>query len=1002
MSLSKNLIPGFFIFFSFLVVQAQYRLDNWTTDDGLPQNSVYAVVQTRDNYIWLATLDGLVRFDGVRFTVFNKSNSPGISNNRFVYLYEDAYGDLWAGTEQSGIVRLHDGRFTSYGLESGLSSLRVVWLSGDAEGNVIVYPPGMNPAVKWSGEKFVPVEPSTQSGNAPVASQSIFCGRNDAEIECYAGGAHRRFSFSEGFPNLRLSLFHNSARGADDSIWIPAADSRLLKIAPDRSFQEFTARDGLPDFPIRMIAGGSRPQLLARDKLGSLWLTDVATMQNQLLTPHAPETIRHPTDVRAAFEDREGNIWLGTTRGGLFRIRKQFITTFSKAHGLTQNNVYPIYQDRHGVVWVGTTNGLFKHQDDSFSQVKEAPAVDINAISEDHSGRVIFSSGESVWAIENGRLVRVADAAAQLRIIYAMHAQDDGTLWLGGQGGLVRLREGVRTHYTINDGLAGDELKVIIGDGDGGVWIGSYGGLTHYKDGRFTNWTENDGLPSHTIRSLYRDADGVLWIGSYDGGLARFKDGRFTAYNIKNGLHNDGVFQILEDSRNNFWISSNRGIYRVSKRELNEFADGRRSSISSIAYGKSDGMLNVECNGGRSPAGIKTIDGRLWFPTQDGVAVIDPKNVTVNPNPPPVAVEGIKIDNESVAVEKMLFAIQNPLSAIEIESNRQNFEIEYTALSFINAENTRFRYRLEGLQENWVEAGARRTAYYSSVPPGDYTFRVIAANSDGIWNEEGRTFRITVMPPFYRTWWFLSLAVLLVGGLAYSAFKLRLNQLENARSSQEEFSRKLLVSQELERQRIAAALHDTLGQSLLIIKNRVALAQSEIDKKKAVEEQLGELSDSATAAIDECREIAYNLLPYQIGRFGLSKTLYGIFMRINEVTDIAATAEIEDIDRILSEEAQINAYRIVQEGVNNIIKHSRASNASLVVRTNRSEITLLVKDDGRGFVQIETAHGSDNGVGFGLVGLAERVRMLGGSYKIDSAPGRGTSIFVTLPGSQIG
>ncbi len=300
------------------------------------------------------------------------------------------------------------------------------------------------------------------------------------------------------------------------------------------------------------------------------------------------------------------------------------------------------------------------------------------------------------------------------------------------------------------------------------------------------------------------------------------------------------------------------------------------------------------------------------------------------------------------------------------------------------------------MDEDWVEAGTRRTAYYSFVPPGEYTFRVIAANSDGVLNEEGRSLRIAVLPPFYRTWWFLTLAALFFIGLTYSVFKFRLNQVEKARKAQEEFSRKLLASQEQERQRIAAELHDSLGQSLLIIKNRIALAQTDIDEKETVEEQLAELSDSAASAIEECREIAYNLRPFQISRFGLSKTLYGIFMRINDVTDINAAAEIDDIDKLLTDEAQINVFRIVQECVNNIIKHSHASEALLAVKQNDGEIILLIEDNGRGFEPNEKPTIINKIGGFGLIGIAERVKMLDGSYEIDSTEGKGTSIRIKL------
>ena len=444
-------------------------------------------------------------------------------------------------------------------------------------------------------------------------------------------------------------------------------------------------------------------------------------------------------------------------------------------------------------------------------------------------------------------------------------------------------------------------------------------------------------------------------------------------------------------------MSSNHGIYRVSKKELDEFADGKRTSVTSVAYGKSDGMLNVECNGGRWPAGIKTRNGKLWFPTQDGVAVIDPDAVPVNPQPPPVMIESFLLDRAPVALD----------GEVRIQPNQENFEIQYTALSYISSEDLRFKYKLEGLDREWVDAGTRRTAYYSHVRPGSYTFKVIAANRDGVWNMQGASIRLNVLPRFYQTWWFPTLIALSIFSLGFAAYRRRVNRLERAHKTQEEFSHKLLQSQENERQRIAAELHDSLGQSLLIIKNRVALAQRDIDEKETVEEQLGELSHSATSAIEECREIAYNLRPFQLDRFGLSKTLSGIFMRIGEVTDIHATTEIDTIDDLLTDEAQVNVYRIVQECANNIIKHSQATEAMLIVKRNGREITLLVQDNGRGFVKEPAARAGISSVplaaggsqtkrsGFGLIGIAERVKMLHGNCEIESD--QGTSIRIRIP-----
>jgi signal transduction histidine kinase len=433
---------------------------------------------------------------------------------------------------------------------------------------------------------------------------------------------------------------------------------------------------------------------------------------------------------------------------------------------------------------------------------------------------------------------------------------------------------------------------------------------------------------------------------------------------------------------------------------LNDFAEGRTNAITANSYGVADGMANRECNGGGEPAGWKTREGKLWFPTVKGPVVVEPGKVTTNLLPPPVAIEQVLIDKTTA----------DPRGDVEIQPGKGDLEVHYTGLSFVDPEKVRFRYSLGGYDDGWVDAGTRRVAYYTNIPPGRYRFRVIASNNVGVWNEAGATFTFYLRPYFYQTWWFYALAILSLGGLGLLIYRGRMRKLRDTHAAQqafsrrlieaqEEFSRKLLASQEQERQRIAAELHDSLGQSLLIIKNRIALAQSDIDEKETVEEQLSELSNSTTSAIEEVREIAYNLRPFQISRFGLSKTLYGIFMRINEVTDINATAEIDDIDALLTDDAQINVYRIVQECVNNIIKHSHATEALLAIKHNDGEITLLIEDNGRGFIQQENSTDNRKIGGFGLLGIAERVRMLNGSYQIDSGAGRGTSVRIRLRSS---
>lgn len=306
---------------------------------------------------------------------------------------------------------------------------------------------------------------------------------------------------------------------------------------------------------------------------------------------------------------------------------------------------------------------------------------------------------------------------------------------------MAKYQNGVFTTYTAKDGLIGAEIFVIHEDKAGQLWIGTDAGLVKFVDGVFTAFTEKDGIAANIVRTVSEDNEGALWIGMYDSGLYRFKQGRFTHFTTNEGLFDNGAFRIIEDSKANFWISCNLGIYRVKKAELDDFAEGRIRKVSSIPYNKRDGMLNSECNGAGQPAGIKASDGRIWFPTQQGVVVINPEAVPINSQPPPVIIESLIIDTQRVPLR----------SPVTIQPGQIYFEISYSGLSFINPELVKFKYRLEGLDADWIDAATRRVAYYSHLPAGKYRFVVKAANRDGVWNEQGATIEILVLPPFWRT-----------------------------------------------------------------------------------------------------------------------------------------------------------------------------------------------------------------------------------------------------------
>ena len=512
-------------------------------------------------------------------------------------------------------------------------------------------------------------------------------------------------------------------------------------------------------------------------------------------------------------------------------------------------------------------------------------------------------------------------------VVHAIHQDRAGVIWFGTAGGLVSYEHGRSRTYTTRDGLPHNRVTAIRETRDRALWLGTPAGLARFSDGQFTRYGEASGLSGEHVRVIHEDTDGVLWIGSYDGGLTRIKDGVFTKYTTKDGLFDYGVFQILEDDRGDFWISCNRGIYRVSRRELNEFAAGRIRSITSVAYGKRDGLSTLECNGGNQPAGARTRDGRLWFPTQGGVAVIDPHDVKTARQPPSVLLEQVAINNQPSAIHDL----------VRLLPGQQILEIQYTGISFTNPEQVHFKYKLEGLEDDWTPVGTRRTAYYSHLPPGEYTFRVLAANRDGIWNAQGASIRIVVVPPLWRTWWFRSIGLLVIAATVVLIYHRRVSRLQKAHAAQEAFSRQLIASQERERGRIAAELHDGLGQNLLIIKNRAFMAGSKIADPPAALAQLAEISATAALAVEEVREIARNLRPYQLDRLGLTLALKDIIEKVSDTSVIDVTADIDELAGVLPPEAEINLYRIVQEGINNVVKHSGAATCACRRQTRAAD-----------------------------------------------------------------
>ncbi len=1008
----KRVIPFCSVFATILLgllthavasAQPRYQFDHWTTDDGLPQNAVNAILQTRDGYLWLATFDGLVRFDGSQFTVFNKGNTKGIGANRFDLLFEDQHGDLWAMTEDSWLVKYHAGVFTTYTPNEGLPPWAIQQIEEDEEGNFqIVSREGI---AKWKDGRFItsPLEeilPTSVGAKWVLGNRLAWLAAGN--LYWYAHGRLTTYSIQSGLPSLNIISVGEDQHG---TFWIHTRDAGLVRVK-DNQFTAYQVK--------------ARPSWVQEDRKENIWLAwkgRLGQLKDGHLTRYTPSQEFLAFENTSFYEDREGSLWIGVS-DGLYRAREVAISVLTKQDGLSSDNVYSIYEDRTGVLWFGTWgDGVtkFKNGCTAHYRMQEGLAGSfITTLYEDRDGYMWIGTTRKLYHLDRRILSDCSNRYLDGQLhaypdpngffgegVWVIHQDRAGCLWFGTSNGVIKYEGGSYARYTTADGLAGDDVKAILEDRDGRLWFGTWGGLSSFDGRRFTSYTEQDGLAVNHIRTLYEDADGTLWIGTYDGGLSRLKDGRFTRYTTNDGLFNNGVFQILEDQRGYFWLSCNKGIYRVKRQELNDFADGKLRAIISVAYGRDDGLLTLECNGGRQPAGWKTRDGRLWFPTAQGAAVIDPARVELNPHPPPVVIEEVRLNNEAVPPDDVI--------VIPPEKNN-NLEIRYQGLSFIRPEQQRFKYRLAGIDDDWVEAGSRRAAYYSHLPPGKYTFTVMAANSDGVWSTLDKSIRIVVKPPFWRTWWFISSAVVCVIGLTAFAYKRRVSQLKKEKAMQEalteqlkkektmqeDFSSQLIKSQESERKRIAAELHDSLGQNLLVAKNSALLGFNMAGDGSPAKNQFDQISAMTSQALEEVRRITHSLRPYHLDQLGLREALEFMIEKVTSSSEIRFTCEIDQIDGIFSKEAEMNMYRIVQEGINNIVKHSGATEAKVAVKRDGRCAQLMIEDNGCGFISELGSSTELRHRGFGLTGISERARMLGGKEVIHSVPGQGTRITISV------
>jgi ligand-binding sensor domain-containing protein/signal transduction histidine kinase len=985
---------------------AHYGYQSWQTDDGLPQNTVHAVLQTRDGYMWFATEAGLVRFDGAQLLVFDRKNTPQLGSDFIYSLFEDRNGVLWISTS-SGLTNLVNGVFRAFTTKDGLPANSVwsvyqdhagiIWvlttagLGKFANGRFqpLILPQGLSAAGTivesqegqlWvnSGNSILRIDPARLSITSILSGgEQVQALASDANGRIWAGfHTGLRIISSDGtqtsfhLPDQLGSDVTSLLRPSDGHVWIGTANG--LAEFDGKSTHAITAQNGLP--------GGSITNLF-EDREHAIWAaTDhgIARIVEGHISMLTSKEGLSGNLVLALYEDREGSMWLGTEAGGVSILRDRKFTTYTAQDGLTDDLVRSVYQIRNGDMLIGTNNGgVNRYEDGRFSSLSTSNGLSSNvalALTDDANGDIWIGTPDGLNRVHNNRttVFTSADGLAD-DFVRSLYTDRKGTLWMGTRHGLSRYKDGKFISYSAMDGLGSDLVGSVLEDRDGSFWIGTLGGLTHFVNGAFTNYTTQQGLSSNIITALYQDADGLLWIGTNGGGLNARINGKFVSFSSATNLPQD-IYGILEDGNANLWLGSSKGIFRVSKKQLIAMAEGSAKQVKANVYGTADGMRISECSSGGHPAAWKANDGTLWFATLRGIAAVNPAHMPENRVPPLVNIEQLLVDDVSLPMR----------SDVKISPGHTRFAFQYAGLSFIAPQKVRFRYKLDGLDRDWVDAGARRMAYYTNIPSGRHTFHVMACNNDGVWSEQNAAFSFVLRPHFYQTYWFYLLVVISAILFAYEAYRWRVRAVES------QFNAVLA-----ERNRIAREIHDTLAQGFVAVSTQLEVVTRLLSTStEAAREHLEQARTLTRECLSEARSSIWNLRSQSPAPNDLASALTQAAERITANSDVKARVQVNGTFRPIDARTEAELLRIGQEALTNVVRHAQAQHADITLLFQEKLLRMTIKDDGRGFTGnpeelMRNGH-------FGLTGMRERAQQIGARLTVTSAADKGTEVQVEI------
>jgi signal transduction histidine kinase/ligand-binding sensor domain-containing protein len=980
---------------------SQYAHKSWTISDGFFKAAINSIVQTPDGYLWLGTGFGLLRFDGVQSVGWTPPSGERFPSDNIKRLLVSRDGTLWIGTVE-GLVSWKSGRLTSY---PDLNGTVVGTLLEDRQGQVwagaIGRPEGRLCAIRNGAAKCYGSDGSLGNGVLSL------CEYNDS---VWVGARTGLFRWTPGPPKLYpvegiLPEIRDCIRGDNGALWIAVRDG--IRQLADVKIEAHP-----------LAAGGQyAPSRLLRDRDGGLWIgtsgQGVVHVHQGKAEAFAASDGLSSNRVLGLFEDREGSIWVGTT-DGLDRFRNFAIPTTSFRQGLSSPFVGSLLAARDGSIWLGTSDGLDRWTNGQItvyrkesskllsrpkvpSTVREIndPGLPHNAIEsllQDDRGRIWVSTLGGLAYFEDGRFVPVNSAPVQM--VHSMVDASGGSIWINDQFlGLFHILDGKLADRIPWSKLGlKDYIKGIASDpARGGLWLGfSRGGLSYFKDGQIlTTYTAKDGLGGGSVSDLRFESDGTLWAAT-EGGLSRLQNGRIATLTQRNGLPCDAVHWTLEDDSRSLWLYMPCGLVHITRAELATWTADPNHAIKATVLDGSDGVKTLEASGGFTFQAVKTGDGKLWFTTGEGVSVIDPRNLSFNGLVPPVHIEQITADRKTYWRNLS----GDAPSGLHLPPLTRDLVIGYTALSLVAPEKVRFRYRLEGHDREWQDAGNRRQAFYNDLPPRDYRFRVQACNNNGVWNEAGASLGFSVDPAYYQARWFQALCFAAALALLGVIYRLRVLYLTR------QFS--IRMDERLgERMRLARDLHDTLLQSFQgVLMKLSAVPYVMRDRPEKAEEMLEGIIERARQAVAEGRTAVQGLRSSTQITNDLARAFGAIGEELaagqNDQNRSEFEVQVEGKSRELPPLVRDETYRIGCEALRNAFQHASAKRIEVEIHYEKWQLRLRVQDNGKGIDPQVLGEGGRTGH-HGLPGMHERARLVEGKLAVRSEIGSGTQIELTIP-----